>query len=840
MKNFAPNPQELDLFLRSLTECAKNNLIFFPIRHHSPACAWHIQQLILTEKPAVILIEGPADMTELIPFMLHERAKAPFAVYTTYIDTAKRLGDMPEGDSLSSDAQRFAGYYPFCDYSPELVALRVGASVNAKLEFIDLTFAQQAIASHKHPNLDRATQTRALLEESYFRRSAYLTALAKKTGCRDVDDLWDHLFEANFKATSTSNFIQNVAAYCFMARLDSPEPILESDGTLARERAMASAIQSIIQPTQQKMQPAQKILVITGGFHTVALPFLQESIQPLPKLVLKPEEGQTVLMRYSFEQLDALNGYGAGMPAPEFYQRFWQELQKGTSNPLLETANQILVEIGNKTRAQTTGTALSTADAIAALEQARRLAAFRHHQAPTREDLLDGIRSCFVKGAMDGEGTILMSLVRQMLTGDRIGDLPPDVGVPPIVNDFREIARHLRFKIDTSLPQSLTLDIYRKVAHRQASRFLHALHFLEIPFARIVAGPDFVQGRQLDRLQEVWEYRWIPQTESSLIERSLYGTTLETAAVYLLQQAIAQLEEMGKSRSALEAVRILLSACRMGLHAHTDRLLDLIATNIAEDPAFMSLVDAVSQLVLLWQSREPLEAHDLIQIPALSAIAYQRLCYLLPDLSNCSEEEVMSILGRFGTVQELFQSDSATFDPDLFYDGLHHLLATPQSHPTVAGGAAGILYRAGLLSESEIVTLGMGYLQSSIGSSSPSGTSGQITGGAGFLRGLLYTCREVAWNVSRLLEAIDAQLQVWDDDEFLHVLPEFRLAFADLTPRETDKVAAIVAAFYREEGDLKTELGDLTNRHFTEADLQFGLRLEQLLTESLQHDRLIL
>ena len=45
--------------------------------------------------------------------------------------------------------------------------------------------------------------------------------------------------------------------------------------------------------------------------------------------------------------------------------------------------------------------ALSTADEIAALQQARLLAALRGHPGPTREDLLDGVRSCFVKGAMD-------------------------------------------------------------------------------------------------------------------------------------------------------------------------------------------------------------------------------------------------------------------------------------------------------------------------------------------------------------------------------------------------------------------------------------------------------
>jgi hypothetical protein len=802
----------LENLLRSLDP--SSNLIFFPIRHHSPACAWHIQQLIKTAKPTAILIEGAEDMNDLIPFILHPQSKAPFAVYTTYIDTAKRLGE-------SAEPLRFAGYYPFCDYSPELVALRTGQEVNAKLQFIDLNFAEKSSYITPDSGDRQGIQTKALLEESYFKRSAYVAALAKKTGCRDADELWDHLFEVNFQGISTAKFIQNVAAYCHMARLDSPPQLLEVDGTIARERAMVAAIHVAV--TNEA-----KVLVITGGFHTVVLPFLlqeamQKPLQKLRKLKLKPEQGQTVLMRYSFEQLNALNGYAAGMPAPEFYQRLWAELQKGTESPLLAAVNQILVEVGHKSRAS--GIGLSTADAIAALEQARRLANFRNHQAPTREDLLDGIRSCFIKGDMDGEGAMLMTLVRKMLGGDRIGDLPDGVGVPPIVQDFRQIAAQLRLKINTSLPQSLTLEIYRKVNHRRASRFLYILEFLNIPFARVIAAPDFVKGKQLDRLQEIWEYRWLPQTESSLIERSLYGTTLEEAAVTVLQQKISKLETAGKSRSAVEVVQILISACRMGLHAYTGRLLAIIALNISEDPAFISLVDALGQLVLLWQSREPLEAHNLVQIPELSAIAYQRLCYLLPNLATCPEPEVNDILDRFGTIRE-FLATSAEFDPELFYAGLQSLLA--QGHTMIVGGAAGILYSAGRLGEIEIVNLAIANLNSTTGNQTQ-----QISQGAGFLRGLLHTAREVAWNVSKLLQAIDAQLQVWDDEQFLRLLPDFRLAFADLTPRETDKVASLIAGFYG-----KPNLGDLTNRHLTQADLHLGLQLEQLLVASLKADNL--
>ncbi|NJK53922.1 MAG: hypothetical protein HC936_16015 [Leptolyngbyaceae cyanobacterium SU_3_3] len=254
---------EIQTLLQALLRSSEQEkIIYFPIRHHSPACAWHIQQLIRAEKPAAVLIEGPSDITELIPFILHAKTRAPFAVYTTYIPA--KVAD----ETLRSDPHRFAGYYPFCDYSPELVALREGAKVKANLQFIDLTFTDQARESETN------SQIRDLQQESYLQRSKYISLLIKKSGCRNHDELWDHLFESSFLTLETTQFIHNVAAYCYMARQDSPTKLLQSDGTIARETAMAMAIQAA------RSQITGKILVVTGGFHTVALPsMVQQSLK---------------------------------------------------------------------------------------------------------------------------------------------------------------------------------------------------------------------------------------------------------------------------------------------------------------------------------------------------------------------------------------------------------------------------------------------------------------------------------------------------------------------------------------------------------------------------------
>ena len=308
------------------------------------------------------------------------------------------------------------------------------------------------------------------MEESHLQRSQYLNVLAQRVGCRDFNEMWDHLFEANFESRSTESFTRELAGYCFFARRDASPELLNSDGTVAREQSMAHAIGEEL----ARNQTGRPVLVVTGGFHTVVLPELVKTKPKYPsKQLLSTDSTQQAVIRYSFEQLDALNGYAAGMPSPDYYNRLWRRFAGSDSDAFGTIATEILVEIGALSRKRDMQNALSTADEIAALQQARLLASLRGHPGPTREDLLDGVRSCFVKGSMDAEGTVLMGIVAHVLTGKEIGDVPASAGVPPIVASFRKEAERARLDIKDSLKKRISLEIYRREQHRRTSRFLH-------------------------------------------------------------------------------------------------------------------------------------------------------------------------------------------------------------------------------------------------------------------------------------------------------------------------------------------------------------------------------
>ncbi len=103
----------------------------------------------------------------------------------------------------------------------------------------------------------------------------------------------------------------------------------------------------------------------------------------------------------------------------------------------------------------------------------------------------------------------------------------------------------------------------------------------------------------------------------------------------------------------------------------------------------------------------------------------------------------------------------------------------------------------------------------------------------GFVIGLLRTCREVAWQQHALLEAIDQLLASWDEHEFIRLLPELRIAFAGLTPRETDRVAGAVAGLHGQK-----DLGELIHYDINQAALSFHLNVTQEVLRSLEHDQL--
>jgi hypothetical protein len=760
------------------------DVVWLPVRHHSPGCAFHVDAVIRSVRPERVLIEGPRDATPLLPLLLDPELRAPVAVYSWYVDR--------RGEGLP---RRHGAYYPLCDYSPELAGVRAAAAVGAETAFIDLTYPEMVLAESTTP----PEGARSLQAEAWVRHSQVLSAAARRVGARDPDDLWDTLYESGFRGADSSRFFAGVLAYCALARAGTPPAQVEAEGHLAREAAMAAAVAAA----------RVRTVVITGGFHTVALP----GTRPRPARsapLARGEDAGVTLMRYNFEQLDRLNGYASGMPSPAFYQHVFSG-----ADP-----SRLVVRLARTLRDR--AGAGSPADTALALEHVQRLASLRGHAEPTREDVLDGVRSLFVKGSLDVEGVAVMAEARRFLAGDRIGQVPARAGRPPLVLDFE--ASRVQHRLDhDGGEKETTLDLYRSAPHRASSRFLHRTVLLGVPFARLLRGPDFVHGTDVQRVQEVWRHEWHPSTEARLIEMAAYGATVEEAAVNLLLEQLAQADQAGQ-RSEV-AAGLLVEACRCGLHGETARLLARTRRLVADDPSFASVVHTCEQLLLLSVSREPLEAHDLPGLEETADQAWTRAARLVGGLSatgSADEDVVLDALCAWRAAADTL-GDTA-FRQSLREERLGALAGTTGGNPAVAGAACGLLYGDGVLDGATLAARLAGQLAS---------PRRPPTDGARFLRGILRAARSVCWQEEPVVAALDQGFRTMPEEDFVAQLPELRLAFSGLTPRESDAVGRVVSGRLGGAAVVGAAVGGLT-----EDDVMRAVRVDARVRARLQRDGL--
>ena len=98
-------------------------LYWFPIRHHSPAVARHLEAALRARKPKVLFLEAPAETAELFAHVVDKKTKPPVALYTSYRDDANLLGLAGVRSPAPDIPFRSGVWYPMLPYSPEYVAM---------------------------------------------------------------------------------------------------------------------------------------------------------------------------------------------------------------------------------------------------------------------------------------------------------------------------------------------------------------------------------------------------------------------------------------------------------------------------------------------------------------------------------------------------------------------------------------------------------------------------------------------------------------------------------------------------------------------------------------------
>jgi hypothetical protein len=772
---------------RQVDEMLSDALYWFPVRHHSPAVARHLEAAIAKRRPKLVFIEAPWEANELIPYVVDAKTKPPVAIYSSYRDDDNVLGLAGIESPAADIPARFACWYPLLEYSPEYVALRAAARVGAKGLFMDLPHhallkpaakelqlgeqeplpgsVEATCAADPPPSAPRTEREseRLIVESSFYQ------ALAEVAGYRSWSEAWDSLFEFGRLADDHEAFRRELATFCAASRATSSPLLMQLDGTLERERFM---LQTIRRGLEENGVRPEEAMVVSGGFHL----FLDRSDQEPPPEI-PPGTVYTTVMPYSFFQVSELSGYGAGNRAPQFYQLHWELTREGRKDDLL--AEHVVAVLQ---QARKRGEPLSSADAISTSQHARMLAALRGRGTPVLDDIHDALVTCCCKGNPQDEGVHLLQAIDAADIGTRVGRVTPALGRLPMVNDFYAQLDTLDLGELLAKEKRLNVDLdKREDRDARRSAFLHRLRFLKVPIGEMAQTSTGELASGLI-FRERWQLRWNPRIEPALVEQNLYGDTIEAASLARLREELAR-NEMDAGKACMG----LVEAIDMDLPDLIRQAEEGCGKAIDSDVRFVSLSEALGYLLVVdrYATYRSLR-RDMLEEMILRC--YDRACFAVPEVASVPEDQQQAVVSALLALAEVvLRGDRERLDPSLF--AAHVRTAAEESTvPFLRGAFLGLLAELRVISPQE--------LAAEVAAHAKAPVERMIQAGD-FLDGAMAVSRtSILLGAESLVGAIDELLRAAQWEAFLTMLPRMRAAFTRLHERQLESLASRVAERY--------------------------------------------
>ncbi|WP_027624550.1 DUF5682 family protein [Clostridium lundense] len=741
-----------------------SNIVYFPVRHHSPACSFHLKKVIEAYNPEIILIEGPSDANSVIPYIAHEDTEAPVCIYYSYTDEKKLV---------TEEGEKYKCYYPFLDYSPELLAIRESRKRNISSEFIDLPYAEILINSEEGKGLRKTEEKNSYSDDYLFQRSKFINSLCEKQGCRSFNELWEMLFEIDGLKIQTESFIKNMIAFCYLSRCFESEEMLKEDGCISREKYMVSKIREF-------SSKYNKILVVTGGFHTSGLIQLSKENTEVKLHNISEKNIGAYAMVYSFEESDQLSGYASGMPYPAFYQRIWNNLWENIEKPYEKAVLHFIVKCGRNIRNSVGG--LSTADEIEALNMAKGLQVLRGKSECGVYELQDAVKASFIKGELNMASDAPLLDLLKLLRGGGMGCLCSNAEVPPIVLDFRQLCSKYKIKVNSTLKQEIVLDLYKNHKHKEISQLFHRMKFLNTSFCLNTKGPDFINKKNVNLIRETWNYKWSVNVESSLIENSVHGGTVKEAVESLLLKKLSS----NTSDSSVMSEG-LIEAFMMGYNNILLNTIAAIKDIVINDNNFYSVAECTYNIYFLYSGNMLFSNSQDENLSKLLIQCYNKAVTLVPELYAVPGEEENKVIDKLKNLYHICLEEEFEAHRDIFKEALFSITNKASTNAAVEGAALGLLLGLNEVDTCYILKKAEGYLY---------GTGEKFLNSAIFLKGLFSTARDVVLSEEKMIRGIDNVLKNLREEDFLRLLPELRLSFSFFAPNEIDQIGKAISENY--------------------------------------------
>lgn len=729
----------------------------FGIRHFSPAGAYFLRQFLDEVKPSLVLIEGPADFDFLIEDIVSKKLVPPFAIM-----------------AYTKEAPIDTILYPFAEYSPEYQAILWARENNTECHFFDLE-SDIILGLEKR---DDETKDGEIISETNTKKSIET----------DMEGFWERTLE---QSEDMHAYRAGSALFGGSIRKDTNA----DDKSFIRDTVRESFMKRKIKEYIEKGFDTEKIVAITGAFHTSAIESLEGAMSDKEYKALVRRESNVTLMPYSYYRLSKRTGYGAGNAAPAYYELLWQGFLNGD---ITYHERKYLSSLAKYMREH--GGIVSSAQVIEATRLARELAIIRGGSVPTLEDLKDASITCMGGGSF---GEMAMGFAETDI-GKKIGSVPQDAMQTSIQSDFTSKLKQLKLeKYKELVATPLQLDLRENLRVKSKDSAFLDLNRSFFLYRLVVLGIDFAKIKRSNQDNATWAENWIlqwtPEAEIQIVESVLKGDTIADAVAFVLSERLLEATKIS------EIAEVIEDAFNCGLPKIVEgakRSLDEMTNGAI---AMCDIADTVSKLsnMILFGDIRKLDREPLIPIVKRLCI---RASLMLVGESACDDIAAASLAEDIQKIHNVFMVQDF-LDESLWFDKLTELSNRDDLNTKISGLATAILLDAGKIDEPT--------LRKEVSRRLSVGMPAEL--GANWFAGLSMRNHYALIGRLTLWESLSEYLDTLDEEEFRRSAVFLRRAFVEYSAKEKDMIAENLGEIW---GLNAQEVSEIINSEIKEVDTE--------------------
>lgn len=705
------------------------------IRHHGPGSARAVRARLNELQPDLVLVEGPSDADPLLAFAALDTLEPPVALL-----------------AYAADSPRDAAFWPFAVFSPEWQAIAWAVGHDVPVRFCDLPASASLV--REEPAADEDGTERqdgtevdatepvvdAPVPGGSMLRQDPIAMLAQAGGYSDPERWWDDVVESRVHGQAPFDAIREAMAEL---RATSPHTGLDAANEERREAWMRQTVRSAIN------DGAARIAVVCGAWHSPVVDVSTSTAAADARVLrgLPKRKVAVTWVPWTHSRLATASGYGAGITSPGWYYHLFTCTERTVATWLTRVAGVLRAE----------DLPVSSAHVIEATRLADTLATLRGRGLAGLDEVMEATRSVLC----DGDDVPLDLVTRRLVVGEAFGSVPESVPTVPLAADLAATAKRLRLKVEAA--RTLDLDL-RNDTDAQRSRLFHRLRVLGIDWAQ----PADSQVRSKGTFREPWELRWSPDLTLAVVEASVWGSTVPTAAA-------ARAVDVARNAPTLADIAVTVeSALLADLPDAIPELLTALDAKAASSSDVTTLMAAVPSLVRSVQYGD-VRGTDVAALGRVVDASVIRICAGLPAAVGALDDDAAAQLRtRIDEVHQslgLLADDEAT---EQWLATLSGLAGRHDVHGLVAGRVLRLLLGAGRLDDQGAAEhLARALSVGPTPAAKAAWVEGFLAGG-----GLLLVHDRV------LLGLVDDWVTSLDDQDFLDVVPLLRRTFGEFAPPE--------------------------------------------------------